>query len=331
MKRNFLLLTFSIFVSSFFAAKAAASDAKQMTQINIAGQNVSVVAGGLYERFRSNPPLDVIAEESPDTDLSWFRTLKKTRADIGFASYSPNFYYENTRVSVVYTANLAKLRELMPKDVLKHVQPIAIWPDRGLVVLTAYAYHYCDNDHYNEVALSIVTNKPGASNLGPVSLISEALSKDYWGYVLKLPVNTELAKVRGVLGYNLPKWVTPISFTSDETSFSFEVIDSDTGKTDFILNTEKLKNISMKESFVKNSFINTDQNGRLTTGYSVSRQLKHASSFNASDVRLTLTDGSMSRFLKSLDLGKMIKYEYVPDFQSALYVPRYLEAAKSVN
>lgn len=46
------------------------------------------------------------------------------------------------------------------------------WPGRGLVALTAYAYayEYCDNDSYNELLLSIVTNKPGSSNLGPISL-----------------------------------------------------------------------------------------------------------------------------------------------------------------
>lgn len=38
-----------------------------------------------------------------------------------------------------------------------------------------------------------------------------------------------------------------------------------------------------------------------------------------------LTDGSLSRFIASLKLGKMLKYEYVPEFQAALYAPRLLK------
>ncbi len=30
-------------------------------------------------------------------------------------------------------------------------------------------------------ALSIVTNKPGNANLGPLSLVGQSLSKDFWG------------------------------------------------------------------------------------------------------------------------------------------------------
>lgn len=304
---------------------AATPDAESdTTVIDIAGHAVPIVAGGLYDRYRSNPPLSVIAQESPETDLSWFKTLEKTRVDIGFESYSPNFYYENSRVNVIYTADIDRLRELMPAEVLEVVQPVQVWPGRGLVVLTGYAYHYCDNDEYNEIAVSIVTSEPGKANLGPISLIGATLSKDYWGYVLKLPVNTELAKVRGVVGYNLPKWLTPIDYRETDTSVVFEVTDAETGLTDFVLTTDKLDDVSDAVNLVTNSFVNLDHEGRLSSGYAVSRQLSHASSSSADAVELQLTDGSLSTFIKSLGLGKMMKYEYVPSFQSALYAPRPL-------
>ncbi len=34
-----------------------------------------------------------------------FEQLKKERVDIGFESYSPNFYYRNSRVTAIYTAD----------------------------------------------------------------------------------------------------------------------------------------------------------------------------------------------------------------------------------
>jgi hypothetical protein len=292
--------------------------------IDIAGHQVPVVAGGLYDRYRSNPPLTVIQSEAPGLDLSWFKDLKKVKMDIGFESYSPNFYYKNSRVTAVFTADLDRLRELMPAKVLAQVQPLQVWPGRGLIALTAYAYEYCDNDSYNEVALSIVTNKPGGSNLGPFSLIGQSMSKDFWGYVLKLPVNTELAKVRGVVGYNLPKWLTGIDVKEGKQAITFEIKDHQTGQTDLVLETRKLEDLSNKPEMVTNSFTNLDLQGRLTRGYAVSRQLSHASSSSADSVKLTLGQGSLSTYIRLLKLGRMLKYEYVPAFQSALYAPQPL-------
>ncbi|WP_062469543.1 hypothetical protein [Variovorax boronicumulans] len=302
------------------------TDSKQSesTTINIAGHVVPLVKGGLYDRYRSNPPLSVIASEAPEVDLSWFQQLKKERVDIGFESYSPNFYYQNSRVTAIFTADLDTLRGLMPAKVLEQVQPLQVWPGRGLVALTAYSYRYCDNDSYNEIGLSVVTNKPGATSFGPLTLLGQSMSNDFWGYVLKLPVNTELARVRGVVGYNLPKWLTDITYKETETSVVVEIFDSETRKVDVTLETKKLGDASSKETLVTNSFTNVDPKGQLTTGYSVSRQLSHASSSSSDSVKLTLTEGSLSTYIKALKLGKLVKYEYVPEFQGALYSPKPL-------
>ncbi|WP_290901886.1 acetoacetate decarboxylase (ADC) [Aquabacterium sp.] len=305
-------------------AQAPTESPQGNTLIDIAGHTVPVPKGGLYDRFRSNPPLAVIQAEAPDTDLSWFKELKKTKVNMGFESHSPNFYYQNSRVTAIFTADLQRLKTLMPEAVLKEVQPLQVWPGRGLVAITAYAYQLCDNDSYNEVAISIVTNRPGGGNWGPLTLLGQAMSKDYWGYVLKLPVNTELARVRGVVGYNLPKWLTGIHVKAHEKSLAFEIIDGATGKTDVVLEGQKLSELSDKVEMVKNSFTNLDATGRLMSGHALSRQLRHASSSRSDAVSLQLSDGSLSAFIKSLNLGRMVKYEYVPSFQSALYAPEPL-------
>ncbi|HEX4547943.1 acetoacetate decarboxylase (ADC) [Pseudomonas sp.] len=292
--------------------------------IDIAGHTVPVVKGGLYDRYRSNPPLSVIAAELPGVDLSWFKGLEKHKVDIGFESYSPNFYYQNSRVTAVYTADLDALRALMPPEVLATVHPLQIWPGRGLIAFTAYTYEHCDNDAYNEVAVSIITNKPGKANLGPFTLIGQSMSGDFWGYVLKLPVNTELARVRGVVGYNLPKWLTGIDRKEDAQSVVYDITDSQTGKVDVSFKAKKLDNISRDVDIVTSSFTNLDHQGQLAYGYAVSRQLSHGSSRDADSATLTLGDGSLSNYLRALKLGKMMKYEYVPQFQSALYAPQPL-------
>lgn len=314
----------SLFTGASWDAGAVSTDQPESTTIDIAGHPVPVMKGGLYDRYRSNPPLSVVEAEAPDVDMSWFKQLQKERVDIGFESYSPNFYYKNSRVTAIFTADLDQLKSLMPAEVLAQVQPLQIWPGRGLVALTAYSYRYCDNDSYNEIGLSVVTSKPGSSSFGPFTLLGQSVSNDFWGYVLKLPVNTELARVRGVVGYNLPKWLTDIRYEETGNSVVVEIFDAQTRQLDVTLETRKLDELSGKESMVRNSFTNIDQKGRLTTGYAVSRQLSHASSTSAASVRLGLTEGGLSTYIKALKLGKLVKYEYVPEFQSALYSPKPL-------
>ncbi|MFZ4822996.1 acetoacetate decarboxylase (ADC) [Pseudomonas putida] len=296
----------------------------ETSTIEIAGHPVPVVKGGLYDRYRSNPPLSVIAAELPGVDLSWFKGLEKHKVDIGFESYSPNFYYQNSRVTAVYTADLDALRALMPPEVLATASPLQVWPGRGLVAFTAYTYEHCDNDAYNEVAVSIITNTPGKANLGPFTLIGQSMSGDFWGYVLKLPVNTELARVRGVVGYNLPKWLTGIDRKEDAQSVAYDITDSQTGKVDVSFKAKKLDKLSREVDIVTSSFTNLDHQGQLAYGYAVSRQLRHGSSRDADSATLTLGDGALSNYLRTLKLGKMMKYEYVPAFQSALYAPKPL-------
>lgn len=131
------------------------------------------------------------------------------------------------------------LKKLIPKEVRDVVKPISITPGRGLIAITAYAYHYCDNDSYNELSISIVTTKPNSGNWGVFSLMGELKNKNLWGYVLKLPVNTELARVRGVVGYNLPKWQIPIDYNNTGNSMTFNFYDQ-SGKMDFSIGGKKL-------------------------------------------------------------------------------------------
>ncbi|MCG8610268.1 MAG: acetoacetate decarboxylase (ADC), partial [Pseudomonadales bacterium] len=246
------------------------------------------------------------------------------KVDVGFETYSPNFFYSNTKITAIFTADMRRLRDLMPAELMHIVQPLEIFPGRGMVAITAYAYHYCDNDFYNEFSVSIVTNRAGRPNHGFISLLAQMDNNDYWGYVLKLPVDTELARVRGVVGYNLPKWLTKMSYSSDEHSVSFQIFDELTGELDLTFEGKVLETSSDVE-VVRNNFTNVDQAGNLTRGYTDSRNLAYATSMKGSDVNLTLREGSLSDFIHSLDLGIMIQYEYVPEFQSALYSTEPLE------
>jgi hypothetical protein len=295
--------------------------------IDLVGHKVPVLKDGLYDRFRSNPPLSVIENEAPEIDLSWFKTIQKQKKEVGFTTYSPNFYYSNSSITAIYTADMKTLKKLIPAEVRDVVKPISITPGRGLVAITAYAYHYCDNDSYNELSISIVTTKPNSGNWGIFSLMGEVKNKNLWGYVLKLPVDTELARVRGVVGYNLPKWLIPITYDDKGNSMTFNFYD-ESGKMDFSIQGKKLNVADTKPEIVRSNFINLDAKGKLTHGYTDVRALKKASSKKKEDLQLQLTNGPLSAFIKSLDLGKLIRYDYQPEFQAALYTPDWVEDTK---
>ncbi len=299
----------------------------QQTVIDLGGHQVPVLKNGLYDRYRSNPPLSVIEKEKPDIDLSWFRTIQKQKKDVGFTTYSPNFYYSNSSITAIYTANMKTLKKLIPEKVRDIVKPISITPGRGLIAITAYAYHYCDNDSYNELSISIVTTKPDAGNWGIFSLLGEVKNKNLWGYVLKLPVDTELARVRGVVGYNLPKWLIPIDYNDNGDAMTFTFYD-ESGKLDFEIGGKKLNIENTDPEIIRSNFINLDKSGKPTHGYTDVRALKKATSKRKEDVKLNLTDGPLSKFIKSLDLGKLMRYDYQPEFQAALYTPEPADNAK---
>lgn len=89
--------------------------------------------------------------------------------------------------------------------------------------------------------------------------------------MLKLPVNTELARVRGVVGYDLPKWLTAIDCRETDKRLVFEIADSETGRLDLVFEVEKLAELSNDPELVTNSFINIGHDGELAYGYAVSR------------------------------------------------------------
>jgi len=293
---------------------------KKDTIIELAGHQIPVLKGGMFDRFHSNSPLSVVAEERPDIDLSWFKTLHKEKKDVGFITYSPNFYYSNSSITAIYTADMSKIKELLPAEVNELVKPISYTPGRGLIAITSYAYHFCDNDSYNELSISIVTTKPNKSNWGLISLMGEVNDKSLWGYVLKLPVNTELARVRGKVGYNLPKWLIPIDYNTDGNNVTFTYYD-EKGNLDFSMTGKKLEVTNSTPEVIRSNFINLNSKGQLTHGYSDVRGLKKASSKKAEDIQLNLSDGPISVFIKSLSLKKLVRYDYQPEFQAALYTP----------
>ncbi len=307
-------------LSPVTARQMADRDAANTATVDLAGHDVPVLEGGLFDRYRSNPLLSVVQAARPTLDLSWFEGIPKEKNEVGFTTYSPNFYYENSSITAIYTADMASIEKLIPQVVRKVVKPISFAPGKGLIAITSYAYHYCDNDSYNELSISVVTTRPDQGNWGLISLMGQLRDESLWGYVLKLPVDTELARVRGVVGYNLPKWKIPIDYSAEGDTVAFTYYD-EAGKADFAMTGKKLDTAGFTPAVSRVNFVNLDAEGRVTHGFSDIRGVERASSRAGDDVQLGLSDGPLSSFIRSLGLDRLVRYDYQPLFQAALYTP----------
>lgn len=90
------------------------------------------------------------------------------------------------------------------------LEPLRALPGYGLVALTIFAYRVCDNDPYNEASVVVVVRRPQARGSHAVELVRSMKRRSFFAHLLALPVNTDIARVRGVEGDQPPKWLTPI-------------------------------------------------------------------------------------------------------------------------
>lgn len=56
---------------------------------------------------------------------------------------------------------------------------------------------------------------------------------------MTLKFSAELARVRGGVGYNLPKWLTGIDRKEEATSVVYDITDSQTGQVDVSFTAKK--------------------------------------------------------------------------------------------
>ncbi|UKZ82855.1 hypothetical protein TrVFT333_010655, partial [Trichoderma virens FT-333] len=181
------------------SSKASVPHSKGATvQVDFGGQKVDVPKDGYYDRYRMNPDL----KEHP----------KKAGQFEGGPTYAPNFYYRTSSVQLVFFAPLDCLRSKLPSP----LEPITALPGYGLVVVTFYSYLVCDNDPYNEVSIAIVVRQPGQNSYSTTQLLYSMWNRIFYGYVVALPVNTDIARVRGVYGYQFPKWLANIDMGMDD-------------------------------------------------------------------------------------------------------------------
>lgn len=294
----------------------------EAVEVEFADQKVLVPKGGYYDRYRSNPDLDEIARDPAAGNIDWFRRIPKqmVQSRVG-PVWAPNFYYRSSSVQLLMTAPINRLRAMLPTP----LQPLRAFPGHGLVALTFFSYAVCDNDPYDEVSIAIIVSRPGSHLPHAAELLRQARRRAFYAHVLALPVTTEIARVRGVFGYQLPKWLTGIEVRLEGTVRA-DIARTD-GSPDLTL-TAPLPTFTdvPSQSHMGRSTTVQQVDGRWHTTTVQTNTLSYAQRLLPRDVILTRHGGPMSDLLDGLGASGMLRLDVVRDAQLVLNMPVPLNA-----
>lgn len=290
---------------------------RQMTQVEFGSQTVEVPAGGYYDRFRTNPNLDEVAKDPAAGNIDWFRRIPKQQVDSRVGRiWAPNFYYRASSVQLLLLAPLSRLRATLPEP----LEPLRAVPGYGLVALTFFSYSVCDNDPYDEVSVAIVIRRPGAHGSQALELLNTMRRRHFFAHVLALPVTTEIARVRGVQGYQLPKWRADI-----DVAIGADVqaqVAAPGGTPDLILNAPlpALRNV-VPQSHMGTTTMVHRVDGQWHQTLVQTNTLSFAQRLFPRDVSLVRHGGPLSQLLDGLGAHTMLRLDVVKDAQIVLNMP----------
>ncbi|MDO4918138.1 acetoacetate decarboxylase family protein [Kocuria sp.] len=294
--------------------------AHQDDTVNIAlgDRTVTVPRGGLYDRYRMQTDLDVVAQDSRVPGVDFFRDQPKTEvaSRIG-TTWTPNFYYAMSSARLSMLAPTRALRRRLPGE----LDPLEIAPGFGLASLMLFRYDVADIDFYTEAAVGIAVKPPRHGRFGAVDTLAALKNNHLHAYVLSLPVNTEIAQVRGHDGYGFPKWVAPIDVTVDEQRTAAR-IGAEDGGTDLELSAptpgQKRHPSGTRVSSLTSY---TQVEGAWHSTFNQTNVLATGTRVLPKDVRLSLGRGRVSDDIRSLRPVRTLSFDATTSAQAALHMP----------
>ena len=131
----------------------------------------------------------------------------------------PLFYRNMRSMLAVYPAHLSEIRRLMPD---RRLSPAQLVPGIGAVMLGALEYHDSGIGPYNEFSFAIMVNSPEFLALPGYNMMRQQLRMYNHVYIHRLPVDTRIALVGGLL-FGFPKFMATIEFDDTDQWTSCEV------------------------------------------------------------------------------------------------------------
>ena len=293
---------------------------RRFTQVEFGPHKVEVIEGGYYDRFRMNPILDEVARDPAVGSVDFFRRIPKQQVESRVGPiWAPNFYYRTSSVQVLMLAPLERLRSALPTP----LEPLHAFPGYGLVALTFFSYAVCDNDPYDEVSVAVVIRRPGARGSHLLELLDSMRRRSFFAHVLALPVTTEIARVRGVYGYQLPKWLAGINVDLRAgVKASISALD---GKPDLVLSAPlpALHHVTPQSQMGTSTMVHMIDGEWHQTSVQTNK-LSFAQRILPRNVKLVRSGGPLSQLLEGLGASTIIRFDLVKDAQVVLNLPARL-------
>lgn len=295
-----------------------APQAQQTVRVDLGGRPVDVPKGGLYDRFRMDTDLDVVAADPQVSSVVFFRRLPKARVDSPIGeTLTPNFYYRISTARLTMLAPTRAIRRRLPAE----LTPLELAPGLGLASLMFFRYDVCDIDFYTEAAVGIAVRPARHGGLGLVDTVASLKNEDLHSYVLSLPVSSQIAQVRGHDGYGFPKWVTELDVDIDDQRTSARVANDD-GGTDVALSVATPRQSAHADGSRVGSLTSyTTIEGAWHSTYSQTNVLSSGTAHLPRGVELELGTGRVSDDLRSLKPIRSLQLDVVTEGQLALHMP----------
>lgn len=294
------------------------STQKDTVKVDLGGREVLVPKGGLYDRYRMNPDLDQIARDPRVSGVDFFRQLPKIKVDSPIGpTLTPNFYYTISTARLTMLAPSRAIRTRLPEE----LSPLELVPGLGLVSVMFFRYDVCDIDFYTEAAVGIAVKPARHGGLGFFDLVSGLKNEDLDSYVLSLPVNSDIAQVRGHDGYGFPKWVTGLDVDITDQRTTARVA-NDTGGVDLsLLADTPAQRTHASGERVSSLTSYTTIDGAWHSTLNQTNVLRAGTTRSARGVTLQLGEGRMSDDLRSLKPKRTIQFDVMTEGQAALHMP----------
>lgn len=287
-----------------------------VVEIELGGRKIAIPKGGLYDRYRMDTSLDAVAADPRVRNVDFFRALPKTQVQsvIG-PTRTPNFYYAMSKAQITYLAPTTALRSRLPSE----LDPLQIAPGIGLFSVVFFRYDVCDIDFYTEATVGIAVRPAHHGKLPAADLLSSLANDSMHAYVLSLPVNTEIAHVRGHDGYGFPKWVTEIDVDIDERRTTARVANDD-GGTDIAIDVATPAQKRVPSGTQVSTLISyTQLNGGWHATLSQTNTLAAGGKLLPKDLELGC--GRLTDDVRSLKPIKALRLDVFTECQNALHIP----------
>jgi hypothetical protein len=193
-----------------------------------------------------------------------------------------------------------------------------------------HCLQYCDTDvgPYSEVSLAVAVKRPGERR--PLTMLRALALRQFAGFVVDLPVSTEVAVAGGLDYFGFPKWLADFQHEETDNERRCRLLDRQTGELVYAFTGRKLR--TRTRGLAVRSPLSRAPETIMFRSYPVLRgeqleagmlflEEEKGMSFDPRAASVTPGTHERSRLLRDLSLGRLLAYGYVPRAKAVMQTP----------